>query len=140
LYLVTRNSPNLSQSIWENFQPDQLFPEGSASMQQNQFSPSQTHHNLDPNLMAHNMMPQQMPNHPSAQLPQRMRGSQAGMGGSPVQGGMLQPGMPGYQVQPGMWQGFDQPMQVDGQGHSPSDTWSNASAQAVPTTVNVEDW
>jgi hypothetical protein len=71
-------------------------------------------------------------------LPQRMRGS--GMGGSPVQGQMLQPGMPGYQVQPGMWQGgFDQPMH-DGQGHSPSDTWSNASAQAVPTTVNVEDW
>src|SRR5690606_17844561 len=23
LYLVTRNSPNLSQAIWENFQPDQ---------------------------------------------------------------------------------------------------------------------
>ncbi|KUI68684.1 Cutinase transcription factor 1 alpha [Cytospora mali] len=31
LYLVTRNSPNLSQAVWENFQPDQLFPE-SASM------------------------------------------------------------------------------------------------------------
>jgi hypothetical protein len=138
LYLVTRNSPNLSQSIWENFQPDQLFPEGSASMHQNQFSPPQAHHNLDPNLMPH-MMPQQMPNQgQSSQLPQRMRGS--GMGGSPVQGQMLQPGMPGYQVQPGMWQGgFDQPMH-DGQGHSPSDTWSNASAQAVPTTVNVEDW
>jgi len=141
LYLVTRNSPNLSQSIWENFQPDQLFPEGSASMQQNQFSPPQTHHNLDPNLMAQNMMPQQMHHHQSSQLPQRMRGAQPGMGGSPVQQqGMLQPGMAGYQVQPGMWQGFDQQMQVDGQGHSPSDSWSNASQQAVPTTVNVEDW
>jgi len=136
LYLVTRNSPNLSQSIWENFQPDQLFPEGSVSMQQNQFSPPQVHHNLDPNLMPQ-MMPQQVPNHGQAgQLPQRMRGPQQGMSGSPVQGGM------GYQVQPGgMWQGgFDQPMQQDGQGHSPSDTWSNTSAQAVPTTVNVEDW
>jgi hypothetical protein len=140
LYLVTRNSPNLSQSIWENFQPDQLFPEGSASMQQNQFSPPQAHHNLDPNLMTHNMMPQQMQNHQSSQLPQRMRGSQAGMGGSPVQQqGMLQPGMAGYQVQPGIWQGFDHQMQVDGQGQSP-DSWSNASAQAVPITVNVEDW
>ncbi|KAI0837695.1 hypothetical protein F5Y06DRAFT_270020 [Hypoxylon sp. FL0890] len=29
LYLVTRNSPNISQSLWENFQPDQLFPESS---------------------------------------------------------------------------------------------------------------
>ncbi|KKA26400.1 hypothetical protein TD95_001409 [Thielaviopsis punctulata] len=28
LYLFTRNSPNLSQSLWENFQPGQLFPEG----------------------------------------------------------------------------------------------------------------
>jgi len=130
LYLVTRNSPNLSQSIWENFQPDQLFPEGSASMQQNQFSPPQAHHNLDPNLMGQNMMPQQM----QSQSPQQ---------GQRVQSGLLQPGMPGYQVQPGIWQGYnDQGMQVDGQGqgHSPSDTWSNASAQAVPTTVNVEDW
>ena len=37
-----------------------------------------------------------------------------------------------------MWQGFD--AMPDGQ--SPSDSWSNASAQgpAVPTTLNVEDW
>lgn len=32
LYLVTRNSPNLSQSIWENFQPDQLFPVSGLSI------------------------------------------------------------------------------------------------------------
>ncbi|KAJ6161330.1 Cutinase transcription factor 1 alpha [Penicillium chermesinum] len=29
-FLVTRNSPNLSPSLWENFQPDQLFPDGTA--------------------------------------------------------------------------------------------------------------
>lgn len=29
LYLVTRNSPRISQALWENFLPDQLFPEGS---------------------------------------------------------------------------------------------------------------
>ncbi|KAI5282750.1 Transcriptional activator of fatty acid utilization [Ascosphaera aggregata] len=29
LFLVTRNSPNLSQTMWENFQPDQLFPDGA---------------------------------------------------------------------------------------------------------------
>ena len=139
LYLVTRNSPNLSQSIWENFQPEHLFPE-NAGMHQNQFSPPQPHHNLDPHLMGQNMMPQQMHNQQSSHLPQRMRGP--GMGSSPVQQqSMLQPGMAGYQVQPGnLWQGFDQGLQVDGQGHSPSDSWSNASAQAVPTTVNVEDW
>lgn len=30
LYFVTENSQNLSQSIWENFQPDQLFPDTAA--------------------------------------------------------------------------------------------------------------
>lgn len=142
LYLVTRNSPNLSQSIWENFQPDQLFPEGSTSMHQNQFSPPQTHHNLDPNLVP-NLMHQPVPNHAqSSQLPPRMGGR--GLGGSPVQqSGLLQPGMTGYQVQQNMWGqqsgGYDQPMQ-EGNGQSPSDSWSNHSATAVPTTVNVEDW
>jgi hypothetical protein len=56
---------------------------------------------------------------------------------------MLQPSVAGYQVQPGMWQGgggFDPNMQPGDQGHSPSDTLSNASAQAVPMTMNVEDW
>lgn len=140
LYLVTRNSPNLSQSIWENFQPDQLFPEGSASMQANQFS-SPPPHNLDPNLMPHMGMHQQMPTPgQTSQLPQRMRTGQPGMSGSPPQGNMLQPGVAGYQVQQNMWQGgFDPPMQ-DPQGHSPSDTLSNTSAQAVPMTMNVEDW
>jgi hypothetical protein len=143
LYLVTRNSPNLSQSIWENFQPDQLFPEGSANMSIPQFSPLQSHHNLDPNLMrqmhAQNM--QQMPTPgQAAQLPQRMRGPQgAQMGGSPLQAGMVPQGMAQFQGQPNMWQGFEG-MAVD--GHSPSDSWSNASVQgpAVPTTLNVEDW
>lgn len=137
LYLVTRNSPNISQSLWENFQPDQLFPEGSASMQANQFSPPQPHHNhnLDPNLMPH-MNINQMPNqNQAAQLPQRMRGQN--MAGSPTQGNMLQPNVAGYQAQPGMWNGFDGGMQ-DPQGHSPSDSLS--SAPAVPMTMNVEDW
>ena len=29
LFLVTRDSPNISQQLWENFQPDQLFPDGT---------------------------------------------------------------------------------------------------------------
>ncbi|KAF8445430.1 fungal-specific transcription factor domain-containing protein [Kalaharituber pfeilii] len=35
LFLVTRSSPPISQSLWENFQPHQLFPEDSGM---NQFS------------------------------------------------------------------------------------------------------
>ena len=143
LYLVTRNSPNLSQSIWENFQPDQLFPEGSASMQQSLFSPSQNHHNVDPNLMPQIAMPPQMPSQaqPSPSSQQRMRGMP---GNAPVRN-MLQQGQVGtggYQVQPGMWQsGFEHPVHDGGtQGQSPSDSWSSTSAQAVPMTMNVEDW
>ncbi|PQE31280.1 cutinase transcription factor 1 alpha protein [Rutstroemia sp. NJR-2017a WRK4] len=141
LYLVTRNSPNLSQSIWENFQPDQLFPEGSANMNHNQFSPPNNHPNLDPTLMSQMGAPQQpTPNqNQSSQLPQRMQRGQPGMSGSPIQGGgMLPSGLSNYGMGQGVWQGFEQPMHD--QGHSPSDTWSNGSAQAVPTTLNVEDW
>lgn len=142
LYLVTRNSPNLSQSIWENFQPDQLFPEGSANMSFSQFSPPQMQQNLDPNLMPqmHTANMQPLPNQSqAAQLPQRMRGTQPGQPSSnPLQGALLQPGISGYQGQPNMWQGFD----GISDGQSPSDSWSNTSAQgaAVPATLNVEDW
>ncbi|KAJ8123146.1 hypothetical protein ONZ43_g832 [Nemania bipapillata] len=49
LYLVTRNSPNLSQ--WENFQPDQLFPESSI-IPLPQMSPPQNQQTMDPNVMS----------------------------------------------------------------------------------------
>ncbi|EHL01619.1 putative Cutinase transcription factor 1 alpha [Glarea lozoyensis 74030] len=58
----------------------------------------------------------------------------------PPQNAYLQPGNTGYpqQMPPNMWQGgMDQAIQ---DAHSPSDTLSNASAQAVPMTMNVEDW
>jgi uncharacterized protein YdaU (DUF1376 family) len=143
LYLVTRNSPNISQSLWENFQPDQLFPEGSAAANM-QFSPPQHHQsmpNLDPNLMAgvqgQNMMGQ------NGQLP--MRGQQ--IGGSPLQRQtMLQPGVQGqvgnnWAGAPGMWGGqpFDGNVPM-GDGQSPSDSGWSSTSQAVPATLNVEDW
>ncbi|RFU35636.1 hypothetical protein B7463_g667, partial [Scytalidium lignicola] len=140
LYLVTRNSPNLSQSVWENFQPDQLFPEGSASMHPIQFSPPQN--NLDPNLMSQVNMPQQVSGQPpSQQVPQRIRGSQSGIGNSPLQQQSIHSGgLPGFQGPNNIWQGNFDPQVNDGQ--SPSDSWSNTSGQgpAVPTTLNVEDW
>ncbi|RYO95753.1 hypothetical protein DL764_007606 [Monosporascus ibericus] len=60
LYLVTRNSPNLSQSLWENFQPDLLFPESSMSQMP---SPAQNHQNLDPDLMAQMQAGMSSPSH-----------------------------------------------------------------------------
>lgn len=134
LYLVTRDEPNLSQSIWENFQPDQLFPEGTHTMAMPQFSPPPANTNLDPNLIAQmNMHGQQLPSAgPAPSIPQRMRDQ---LSSPPQQNQNL---MMNYD--PNVWQGFQNNTMPDGQ--SPSDTWSNGSAQipAAPTTLNVEDW
>ncbi|KAK5657694.1 hypothetical protein OQA88_2766 [Cercophora sp. LCS_1] len=146
LYLVTRNSPNLSQAIWENFQPDQLFPENSALPVY--VSPSQAHQSLDPAMMAqmqsHNLQGDASGGRFGQALPPKQ-----GTAGSPLQNhsGLLQTGI-GFQGQgqPGagganIWGTgpFDTPM-VDGQ--SPSDSWSSSSAQGqpVPSTLNVDEW
>lgn len=147
LYLVTRNSPNLSQSIWENFQPDQLFPESAAMPAFSQLSPQPTHQNLDPSLMAHlqaqgmqSQIPNQGVNQYGAPLPNKRP-----FAGSPSQNqNTLQPGLGAYHNQQGnnVWQGgFDNNM-PDVTGQSPSDSWSTGSAQGqpVPSTLNVEDW
>lgn len=126
LYLVTRNSPNISQSLWENFQPDQLFPESSSMPAFPTLSPPQTHQGLDQSAMN--------------QLP----GGGMGVGlqanqyrGSAQAGGIMQ--MSGFQGQSNMWQaGFDGGLQ---DGQSP-DSWGTSSAQGqpAPATLNVEDW
>ncbi|KFA61567.1 hypothetical protein S40285_04014 [Stachybotrys chlorohalonatus IBT 40285] len=129
LYLVTRNSPNISQSLWENFQPDQLFPESSSMPPFPSLSPTQTHQSLD-HALANSMPPNNMATTPGNvnQFQQRGQGS-----------GLLQPGMHGFQGQANMWQpNFDGTLH---DGQSP-DSWSTGSAQgqAVPATLNVEDW
>ena len=134
LYLVTRNSPNLSQSLWENFQPDQLFPDNTDIDVGHSYDINQA--NLDPALQMAGMAtttmggqmgmapqtsqpaqaPRQQAPHPMQQ--QRM-GSQSSMGSNTMQAD-------------GTW----------GNQMSPDDTWSNSSlaGQSVPTTLNVEDW
>ncbi|KAK4165183.1 putative cutinase transcription factor 1 alpha [Cladorrhinum sp. PSN259] len=149
LYLVTRNSPNLSQSIWENFQPDQLFPESAhVPLFPQQFSPPQTQHHqqghqgFDPTgVNSQTLDPFGQP------LPKR---SMPG-GNSPLQGSAMLPNQgsnfqgqgqgAGGNVWGGVVNGFDNAgMAVD--GHSPSDSWSTSSVngQPVPSTLNVEDW
>lgn len=132
LYLVTRNSPNLSQSLLENFQPDQLFPDSSGMPAFPIMSPTKTHHNLDHNLMAP-MQPAMASaprqDQPAGPFPQQ-RGHHSGF---------LQPGMPSFPTHSNMWQmNFDGVIQDT---HSP-DSWSTGSVQGqpAPTTLNVEDW
>ncbi|WEW59337.1 Transcriptional activator of fatty acid utilization [Emydomyces testavorans] len=150
-FLVTRNSPNLSQSLWENFQPDQLFPDGT-NISGTGLSPPSANA-VDPQLQ----MPQHLQNtgmgsrtmgihQPQQRLPSRgpraPHESPTMMQGIPGMGSMahqqhLQPGM-AMQTQPWM---FDRNMHID--ASSQDDNWSNSSrgqGPVVPPTLNVEDW
>ena len=124
LYLVTRESPHISQNLYENFQPDQLFPESTNIA----MPPFPTQQNLDPQLQ----MPQ-MP--PSSMLQSSMQSQQQGSSRNMQDvAGMSQ--MPGIQQQAPAWQG---PFP----GDSPEDSWSSSSrgqGPVVPTALNVEDW
>lgn len=145
LFLVTRNSPPISQSLWENFQPDQLFPDGTG-IAMPPFSP--TNNTVDPQLQ----MPQQMQGiqQPSMMQGQQQPMQQRGMRSSQDSNGGIQ-GMPqnlgvpqmtmGMQSQTWPVQAFDTRMgSIDNQ--SQDDSWSNSSRGqgVVPTTLNVEDW
>jgi hypothetical protein len=153
LYLVTRNSPNLSQSLLENFQPDQLFPDSSGMPAFPSLSPTQTHNTLEHNLMAQMPTPtmssnmqqqqqQQQPHQQQQQPPPPLQQQQTQPANAFTQrnpNNMLHPGQFDCQGQPGMWQpNFDGPLH---DGQSP-ESWSTGSAQGqpVPTALNVEDW
>ncbi|KAJ4013898.1 Transcriptional activator of fatty acid utilization [Fusarium irregulare] len=127
LYLVTRNSPNLSQSLWENFQPDQLFPDSASMPAFPNLSPTQTHSNLDHNNMG---------SMPSGNGQSGMHNPQAGQYQHRGNGMMPQ----GFQSHGNMWQQPNLDPNLP-EGQSPG-SWSTASGpgQAVPTTLNVEDW
>ncbi|RXG48709.1 hypothetical protein VDGE_09033 [Verticillium dahliae] len=149
LYLVTRNSPNISQSLWENFQPDQLFPDSAGMPAMPQMSPPQNHQGVDPNIMAQfgnthaqqGNMPHQGQSAQGAFAPSRSS-NEPGLAGSPLQAqNMVHSNMTSFPQGPGnLWQPNFEGLVPDGQ--SPSDSWSTGSAQgqAVPNTLNVEDW
>jgi hypothetical protein len=151
LFLVTRSSPPNFHNLWENFQPDHLFPEGSTLNAFQQFSPQ----NMDPTMGQ--SQHQQPPNMNSLglgntndvqqqQQQQQQRTARAGSQTSPLQSMAQQPPQSAIQQldaqhgqqqhQPGWPNQFEN---VD--GASPDDTWSNSSKGApIPTTLNVEDW
>lgn len=124
LYLVTRESPHISQNLWENFQPDQLFPESTNIA----LPPFPTQQNLDPQLQMSQIQP-------SSMLQPSMQSHQQGASRNMQDvAGMSQ--MPGMQQQAPAWQG---PFP----GDSPEDNWSSSSrgqGPVVPTALNVEDW
>ncbi|KAJ5144955.1 hypothetical protein N7448_002347 [Penicillium atrosanguineum] len=153
-FLVTRTSPNLSPSLWENFQPDQLFPDGTAIFPELTSPPPGT---VDPSLSmpaqpGPNMgqrpmmggMPPQVPGGRSMSVsqgsPQMMSGVPAGMGMQPGQG----PQVFGMEGQTWPMQSMDGTMSgaaLDAASQD-NDNWSSSSRSGptAPTTLNVEDW
>jgi hypothetical protein len=121
-FLVTRSSPPISQNLWENFQPDQLFPESAPFPMQFPMNNSQ---NLDPALH----MPQmQTPNMSHTGIPPRGMNRANSADGMHGMGGMQGMGM-------GEGQGWSG-------GMGSEDTWSNSSRgqSGAPMTLNLEDW
>lgn len=118
LYLVTRESPHISQQLWENFQPGYLFPENT-NISLPQYATDQA---LDPQLQMPQMSSPAVLQTPIQPQQQMQRGSIQGLQS------MQQPG----------WQSS-----FPGDGHSPEDHWSNSSRDqgpVAPTTLNMDDW
>lgn len=156
LFLVTRTSPNLSPSLWENFQPDQLFPDGTSIFPE---LASPQNHTVDPQLqMQSQLQPQGMQQrhmmvNQTPQMPGRNL-SVSGTQGSPELMSGLPPGMNLQGAQPQQmfglenqhgWpmQGLDAPLGAAGMDNaSQDDNWSSSSRSGptAPTTLNVEDW
>lgn len=123
LYLVTRSSPPISQSLWENFQPNQLFPDDSG--------------------LAY-LSPPAGPGgggggEGGGGFPPPFSDYGGVSGSSPTQRHAAVVGVgAGGQPWPNQFEINDA---AAGMGSSPDDTWSNSSKGGiVPTTLNVEDW
>jgi hypothetical protein len=151
LFLVTRNSPNLSPTLWENFQPDQLFPDGTNFFPS--FSSPQAN-TVDPQMQ----MPTHMQGQNVSQQPimvsqglssHNASGNQGNplLAAPPELGAMRNPhqsqhmfGMENQQS----WHGLDAALGGNAMdGSSQDDSWSTSSrghGPTAPTTLNVEDW
>ncbi|PVI04448.1 hypothetical protein DM02DRAFT_518795, partial [Periconia macrospinosa] len=135
LFLVTRNSPNISQELWQNFQPDQLFP-AESQLNIPQISPLQSHSLVDPALSR----PQSMAMHPSSN-----EMSSQSMPQQHMQSTQDSASMPGFDANNAA--GWAQQINLIAQNQqnaASDDAWSNSSNgrhnPIVPTTLNVEDW
>lgn len=143
LFLHTRNSPKISEDLWQNYQPDQLFPPET-----NTLFPLNTLHHPSPNQMVDPALRQPPPPPPP---PQQQQQQQFAPNMTPTQ---MQPpnqqqipmadGQPvppmTYHQDPAAWN----QMHSMGNQSRPDDQWSNSASSTggpiVPTTLNVGDW
>ncbi|RKF54532.1 Cutinase transcription factor 1 alpha [Golovinomyces cichoracearum] len=134
-YLVTRNSPNLSQSIWENFQPDHLFPEGSSNMCATRFSPESSDQNLDQSIFSS----LEAPTTSNSFLHISHKAQSDGY--RQPQDETAQPHLTLSEPQQS-WQAGQKHSSQEDNNLSPRDSKSRISnpGPTVPMTMNVEDW
>ncbi|KAK4548221.1 hypothetical protein LTR36_010090 [Oleoguttula mirabilis] len=151
LFLHTRGSPKISEDLWQNYDPGQLFPPEANGMLGGFPLMSPNEGMVDPALrapaphqpaaqQAHMAGGQQMPMHDGQHQPQ-MAGQQHAHPQQHVSN--QQQGMPSYHQDPQTWaQMHPLPEQQHHQRRIPDDQWSNTSSTGpiVPTTLNVGDW
>ncbi|CAD0095538.1 unnamed protein product [Aureobasidium vineae] len=139
LFLHTRTSPNISQDLWQNYQPDQLFPPDTTGIYPTE-SPVQQATMVDPALRGAAGAPSQQGYANSAQpQPHYQQPAAAAV--------MQQQQYPGQQQPVHLQNPYGQ-MTDNGENQQRAnmdDTWSNNSGSTgggpiVPTTLNVGDW
>lgn len=155
LFLHTRTSPNISQDLWQNYQPDQLFPPDTSGIFPMQ-SPVQQATMVDPALRTtaaasapqQSQAPQQAYNNSGQPPPQFEQGLASGIMNAPQQQYTAQHQASQLQNPFGsMPDNVDHPQQQQQhqeQRGSVDDSWSAHSGSTggpmVPTTLNVGDW
>ncbi|KAK1055339.1 Transcriptional activator of fatty acid utilization [Friedmanniomyces endolithicus] len=128
LFLHTRGSPKISEDLWQNYDPGQLFPPEANGMGMGLLSPGEGM--VDPALR----QPPALHAHPApggAVMPNMPDSG----GGQPMQ----HQHMPAYHHDPHGWAHLQ--AQLHAPQH-PDDGWSTGSSTGpiVPTTLNVGDW
>lgn len=141
-FLHTRNSPNISQDLWQNYQPDQLFPPDAAAFSLS----SPTQQMVDPALRGpaptNQYAPQANMQTPMQQMPPNLQSQQS----QHLQAANGLQALAYQQGNPASWAHMQQSMEQGSHrgstgGPGPEDTWSNSSTgPIVPTTLNVGDW
>ncbi|KAJ4319118.1 Transcriptional activator of fatty acid utilization [Neodidymelliopsis sp. IMI 364377] len=154
LFLITRDTPNISQEVWQNFQPDQLFP---ADTQVTFPQPSQPHSLVDPALSQPQNIPlQQQQQQPQQQQPQQSQQQQQQQQQQNNGNMQSQPQQSQQQMQnsvngqfdhnnPQAWaQQMEMMQQNQQQNSAQDDAWSSSSNgrhnPVVPMSLNVDDW
>lgn len=132
-YLVTRDSPEFSQSLWENFQPDQLFPENTPTLMP-VFHDTLDLERLMPQTQKPSMQHQSMNDQQVLPSMRVLQDEQENINEMQDPVGMAQIQRMQQQISSPNWPG-----QIAGEAGGSNGDWADPGP-AIPTTLNVDDW